>query len=107
MCPLQDKDRKRNRLLVPYGKLDEATRKSNEDTALESVRTIIALGCTIAPPTDTGGDIRQLARKFTDSQARIRTFRGQTCYTLTSGKWWAWQCCDHCTCVHSACILLL
>jgi len=84
--PSQDRDHKKNSLLVPYSKLDSLSRKANEDTAVESVRTIMALGCTIAPPANTG-DIGQLARQYSDSHARTRTFRGQTCYTLKTGKW--------------------
>ena len=95
---VQDSQLKRNRLLVAYSKLDEATKKSNRDTAYESIRTICALGCEIIPPSaagDEGTTIQQLAREFSHAHVRTRTFRGQTCYKVTSGKWYnvAMQCC--------------
>ena len=77
---------------MPYCKLDRTTKKSNEDTALESVRTIMALGCVILPPTDNTSSIQMLAREFADSHVRMRTFRGQTCYKLTTGKWCVCVC---------------
>ena len=86
----QDAHTKRNCLLVPYSKLDEAALKSNCDTAYESIRTICALGCEITPPPSTGDEgvaIQQLAREFSDAHVRARTFRGQTCYKITKGKW--------------------
>ena len=86
----QDSETKRNPLLIPYSKLDEAAKKSNYDTAYESVRTICALGCTLDPPTDRKGvsSILQLAREFNaNSHIKTRTFRGQFCYKLKEGKW--------------------
>ena len=76
---------------MAYSKLDEATKKSNRDTAYESIRTICALGCVITPPPSSIGDegttIQQLAREFSHAHVRTRTFRGQTCYKITEGKW--------------------
>lgn len=62
-------------------------KKSNLDTAFEAVRTVCGLGCTIVPPTAGGGNINQLVREFSDSDTKSRTFRGQYCYKVTSGKW--------------------
>ena len=87
----QDSKTKRNKYLVPYPKLDEAAKKSNHDTAYETIRTISALGCKITPPLSLAGDkgmtIQQLAREFSHAHVRTRTFRGQTCYKITKGKW--------------------
>ena len=78
---------KRNPLLVPYSKLNPAAKKSNYDTAYESVRTVCGLGCTLTPPATGGGNINQLMREFSESGSRNRTFRGQKCYKVIDGKW--------------------
>lgn len=83
----QDVHAKRNRLLVPYNKLSKAAKKSNYDTALESLRTVCGLGCTVTPPTSGGMNINQLMREFSESGSRTRTFRGQKCYKVMDGKW--------------------
>ncbi len=86
---LQDKNAKRNPLLVPYCKLSDTAKQSNYSTACESVRTICRLGCSIIPPASGHGNINQLNLQYSESTAaKARTFRGQKCYKVTKGKWY-------------------
>lgn len=47
----EDPDMFRSPHLVPYGKVDEAIKKANRDTASETVRTLLVYGYVIDPPT--------------------------------------------------------
>ncbi len=50
----RDDDRKQSPLLVPYEKLPEAEKEYDRITALETVKSILALGFTINPPALSG-----------------------------------------------------
>ena len=58
------------------------------DSAHDTVRTVVGLGCTIVPPSSSSSFLRHLTREYSESQVKIINFRGQTCYAVTSGKWW-------------------
>ena len=71
---------------------------SLRDSAHDTVRTVVALGCSINPPSSPSSfssssatpgslSIRQLSRDYSESQTKIRNFRGQNCFAVTSGKW--------------------
>ncbi len=75
-------------MLIPYSKLDDAGKKSNYDTAYESLRTVCGLGCTVTPPASGCGNINELMREFSELGTKYRTFRGQKCYKVTQGKWY-------------------
>lgn len=53
--PRRDDDRKEHPGLVPYDRLSEAEKEYDRKTALETLRTILALGFRIEPPGGSGG----------------------------------------------------
>lgn len=42
--------------LVPYSKVDDAIKKANRETASETVRTLLAYGYSLDPPTNESGE---------------------------------------------------
>lgn len=83
----KDPDMFRSPHLVPYGKVDDAIKKANRDTASETVRTLLVYGYNLDPPTGEQqetllGDInRQRLLHF-------RTYRAEKNYAVSSGKWY-------------------
>uniref|UniRef100_A0A452HRD6 Ryanodine receptor 3 n=1 Tax=Gopherus agassizii TaxID=38772 RepID=A0A452HRD6_9SAUR len=80
----QDLKNKRNPRLVPYALLDERTKKSNRDSLREAVRTFAGYGYNIEPPDQELAD--QTVEKV--SIDKIRFFRVEQSYAVTSGKWY-------------------
>ncbi|KAG6935682.1 ryanodine receptor 3, partial [Chelydra serpentina] len=80
----QDLKNKRNPRLVPYALLDERTKKSNRDSLREAVRTFAGYGYNIEPPDQELGD-QTVGRVSID---KIRFFRVEQSYAVTSGKWY-------------------
>lgn len=54
--PRRDDDRKEHPGLVPYEQLSESERVFDRNTAMETIRVILALGFRITPPTDGARD---------------------------------------------------
>ncbi|KAL7861798.1 hypothetical protein SRHO_G00132390 [Serrasalmus rhombeus] len=79
----QDLKSKRNPRLVPYALLDERTKKSNRDSLREAIRTLIGYGYNIEPPDQEGGHM--VERLSID---KIRFFRLERTYAVTTGKWY-------------------
>ncbi|XP_036448593.1 ryanodine receptor 3 [Colossoma macropomum] len=79
----QDLKSKRNPRLVPYALLDERTKKSNRDSLREAIRTLIGYGYNIEPPDQEGGHV--VERLSID---KIRFFRLERTYAVTTGKWY-------------------
>ncbi|XP_074985826.1 ryanodine receptor 3 isoform X13 [Caretta caretta] len=80
----QDLKNKRNPRLVPYALLDERTKKSNRDSLREAVRTFAGYGYNIEPPDQELAD-QTVAKVSID---KIRFFRVEQSYAVTSGKWY-------------------
>uniref|UniRef100_A0A8C3IPA6 Ryanodine receptor 3 n=1 Tax=Chrysemys picta bellii TaxID=8478 RepID=A0A8C3IPA6_CHRPI len=78
----QDLKNKRNPRLVPYALLDERTKKSNRDSLREAVRTFAGYGYNIEPPDQ---ELAQILNALID---KIRFFRVEQSYAVTSGKWY-------------------
>ncbi|XP_067310941.1 ryanodine receptor 3 isoform X2 [Pseudorasbora parva] len=79
----QDVKSKRNPRLVPYALLDERTKKSNRDSLREAIRTLIGYGYNVEPPDQDGGHV--VERLSID---KIRFFRVERTYAVTTGKWY-------------------
>ena len=47
---------KRSPHLVPYSKVDDSIKKANRDTAAETVKTLMAYGYNLEPPTNEAGE---------------------------------------------------
>ncbi|XP_013392082.1 ryanodine receptor [Lingula anatina] len=83
----EDSKNRRSPHLIPYAKVDEAIKRANRETASETVRTLIAYGYNLEPPTNEGGE-GGLANEMTTKKQATRTYRGQLTYAVTSGKWY-------------------
>ncbi|KRF97582.1 uncharacterized protein Dwil_GK20678, isoform D [Drosophila willistoni] len=83
----EDSDNHRSPHLVPYGKVDEAIKKANRDTASETVRTLLVYGYVLDPPTGEGTEAL-LAEAQRLKFAAFRTYRVERNYAVTSGKWY-------------------
>lgn len=103
----EDPDMFRSPHLVPYGKVDEAIKKANRDTASETVRTLLVYGYVIDPPTGEQQESNTLekievlskllplfyisallADAIRQKQAAFRTYRVEKTYAVNSGKWY-------------------
>uniref|UniRef100_X1Z8I7 Ryanodine receptor n=1 Tax=Capitella teleta TaxID=283909 RepID=X1Z8I7_CAPTE len=74
--------------LVPYNKVDETIKKANRQTASEIVRTLMAYGYSLEPPTNEAGDSRVTQGTSTKAYP-MRTYRAEQTYAVDSGKWYA------------------
>ncbi|XP_017836906.1 ryanodine receptor isoform X16 [Drosophila busckii] len=83
----EDSENHRSPHLVPYGKVDEAIKKANRDTASETVRTLLVYGYVLDPPTGEGTEAL-LAEAQRLKFAAFRTYRVERNYAVTSGKWY-------------------
>lgn len=86
----EDNVNKRSPYLVPYNKVDEHIKKANRDTASETVKTLMAYGYNLEPPTNEGGDSGSQALTLSAAEKQItsRTYRAELTYAVTSGKWY-------------------
>lgn len=53
--PERNDARKTHPGLVPYADLDEAEKAYDRNTAIQTLKAIVALGYTVAPPENDGG----------------------------------------------------
>ncbi|XP_033253281.1 ryanodine receptor-like [Drosophila miranda] len=83
----EDSDNYRSPHLVPYGKVDEAIKRANRDTASETVRTLLVYGYVLDPPTGEGTEAL-LAEAQRLKFSAFRTYRVERNYAVTSGKWY-------------------
>lgn len=83
----EDAENHRSPHLVPYGKVDEAIKKANRDTASETVRTLLVYGYNLDPPTGEGNEAL-LAEALRQKFSAFRTYRVEKNYAVTSGKWY-------------------
>ncbi|CAH1792824.1 unnamed protein product, partial [Owenia fusiformis] len=89
---IEDQYTRRSPHLVPYNKVDPLIKKANRETANETVRTLLAYGYQLEPPTNEAGESGTspsgLSRDLSDKKQPYRTYRGETTYAVTSGKWY-------------------
>lgn len=86
---LEDHLMRRSPHLVPYKLVDDVIKKANRDTATETVKTLIAYGYNLEPPsgeqaTEPGiifGTKNQIIYDF-------RSYRAEKTYAVQSGKWY-------------------
>ncbi|KAI5742923.1 hypothetical protein M8J77_012710 [Diaphorina citri] len=83
----EDPDMARSPHLVPYGKVDDAIKKANRDTASETVRTLLVYGYNLDPPTGEQQDAL-LAEQNRIRFMSFRTYRAEKNYAVSSGKWY-------------------
>ncbi|XP_041353187.1 ryanodine receptor-like isoform X2 [Gigantopelta aegis] len=95
---------KRSPFLVPYNKVVEHIKKANRDTASEAIRTMIAYGYTLEPPTSETGESGRTGSKLQDKLTALglaqavtmevakisttRTYRAELTYAVSAGKWY-------------------
>jgi ryanodine receptor 2 len=84
----KDGDHKRNPLLVPYEKLHQEAKESNRCTAFESVRTILAFGYTLQPPSGEEQSVQELSRGLSSAEYSCRTYRCQYTSAVSTGRWY-------------------
>jgi len=74
---------KRSHHLVPYSKVDEIIKKSNRQTASETVRTLIAYGYNLDAPTN-----EVMSKDVSEKKTSVRTYRAEIQYAVDAGKWY-------------------
>ncbi|KAL3874970.1 hypothetical protein ACJMK2_037916, partial [Sinanodonta woodiana] len=86
----EDLANKRSPHLVPYSKVDDHIKKANRDAATETVKTLRSYGYNLEPPTSEMGESGMTAQSTTtdDIKMKMRTYRAQKTYAVTSGKWY-------------------
>ncbi|CAH8435934.1 unnamed protein product [Heterobilharzia americana] len=84
---VEDNLQKRSPHLVPFSEVDPIIQQSNKDTAIETVKTLLAYGYSLEP---TGSDSSDAGRgnSTMDYSGPTRTYRGQTTRAVTRGKWY-------------------
>ncbi|KAG5899237.1 hypothetical protein JTB14_035422 [Gonioctena quinquepunctata] len=83
----EDPDMYRSPHLVPYGKVDDAIKKANRDTASETVRTLLVYGYNLDPPTGEQQETL-LAGANRSRHLDFRTYRAEKNYAVSYGKWY-------------------
>ncbi|XP_071161899.1 ryanodine receptor-like [Mytilus edulis] len=103
----EDLHNKRSPHLVPYNKVDDSIKKANRDQANQTVKTLLAYGYNLEPPTSETGESAQTGSKLFDhllnygnlkntalsralgqKKSRNRTYRTQLTYAVSTGKWY-------------------
>uniref|UniRef100_T1JNF8 Ryanodine receptor n=1 Tax=Strigamia maritima TaxID=126957 RepID=T1JNF8_STRMM len=84
----EDNENKRSPHLVPYSKVDDAIKKANRDTASETVRTLIAYGYNLDPPTGEAAESTLPGKPETLTKESSRTFRAEKTYAVSEDKWY-------------------
>ncbi|CAI2723066.1 unnamed protein product [Schistosoma spindalis] len=84
---VEDHSQKRSPHLVPYSEVDPIIQQSNKDTAIETVKTLIAYGYSLEPISSDSSDPGR-GNCNMDYSGPTRTYRGQTTRAVTRGKWY-------------------
>jgi ryanodine receptor 2 len=88
---------KRHPYLLPYEKVDPLIKKANRETALDTVRTLLAYGYLIEPPALDSDDLVHKKNSNGSAGAKeaaggsrlvSRTYRAERTYAINSGKWY-------------------
>ncbi|XP_064490365.1 ryanodine receptor-like isoform X2 [Ornithodoros turicata] len=83
---VEDQSTRRSPHLVPYKSVDDVIKKANRDTAIQMVRTLLAYGYVLEPPTSES--LEGMQSKKTSVKYDQRTYRAEKTYAVTSGKWY-------------------
>uniref|UniRef100_A0AA85JZA6 Ryanodine receptor n=1 Tax=Trichobilharzia regenti TaxID=157069 RepID=A0AA85JZA6_TRIRE len=84
---VEDNSQKRSPHLVPFSEVDPIIQQSNKDTAIETVKTLLAYGYSLEPISSESSDAGR-GNSSADYSGPTRTYRGQTTRALTRGKWY-------------------
>ncbi|TPP59596.1 Ryanodine receptor 44F [Fasciola gigantica] len=83
----EDQAQKRSPHLVPFREVDPVIKRSNRETAIETVKTLLAYGYSLdLGSTDSSEAARGSATG--DFTGPTRTYRGQVTRVVTRGKWY-------------------
>ena len=87
---LEDHLMRRSPHLVPYKLVDDVIKKANRDTASETVKTLIAYGYNLEPPSGDAAAESAMALVKTESSFvyDFRSYRAEKTYAVTTGKWY-------------------
>ena len=83
-----DQKNKRNFRLVPFALLDEAAKESNRNSTRELLRTLMGYGYAIEAPDERSQSTLKGKDSALEGDKRFRTFRIESTYALTEGKWY-------------------
>ena len=91
---LEDHLMRRSPHLVPYRLVDDVIKKANRDTATETVKTLLAYGYNLEPPSgDSAAEsvANIFGRKDSSTKNRqydFRSYRAEKTYSVHNGKWY-------------------
>lgn len=86
---LEDHLMRRSPHLAPYKLVDAVIKKANRDTAGETVKTLIAYGYNLEPPSgDTAAEAAAIFGTTGKVNYDFRSYRAEKTYAVTSGKWY-------------------
>lgn len=84
----EDSSTKRSPHLVPYKYVDDLIKKANQDTATETVKTLLAYGYMLEPPTGDPSELDSLLGKNKTQTEDFRSYRAEKTYAAYGGKWY-------------------
>ncbi|KAI1309032.1 Ryanodine receptor [Halotydeus destructor] len=84
----EDPMARRSPHLVPYHYVDEVIKRTNRDTASETVRTLLAYGYILEAPTGEASDFDALLGRKKAAKIDFRSYRAEKTYAVTSDKWY-------------------
>ncbi|KAL3202671.1 hypothetical protein MRX96_012067 [Rhipicephalus microplus] len=83
---VENQPTRRSPHLVPYKSVDDVIKKANRDTAGELVRTLLAYGYVLEPPT--AESLEGVQSKVASVKYDQRTYRAEVTYSVSEGKWY-------------------
>ncbi|KAF7261042.1 hypothetical protein EG68_01789 [Paragonimus skrjabini miyazakii] len=83
----EDHAQKRSPHLVPFNEVDPIIKHSNRETAIETVKTLLAYGYSLNQVSTDSSDAAR-SNLGTDYSGQTRTYRGQVTRAVTRGKWY-------------------
>ncbi|KAA3679890.1 ryanodine receptor 2 [Paragonimus westermani] len=83
----EDHAQKRSPHLVPFNEVDPIIKHSNRETAIETVKTLLAYGYSLDQVSTDSSDAAR-SNLGTDYSGQTRTYRGQVTRAVTRGKWY-------------------
>uniref|UniRef100_A0A914H250 Ryanodine receptor n=1 Tax=Globodera rostochiensis TaxID=31243 RepID=A0A914H250_GLORO len=83
---LVDASQKRTPHLVPYDQVDERIKEANREAAAENIRSLQLFGIFLEAPVLEHDDVAE--KEMKSLRALTRTFRAESTYKVTSGKWY-------------------
>lgn len=82
-----DTENKRSCHLVSYANVDDSIKKTNREAASETIRTLLAYGYNVEPPSFEAGLARD-RKEIDEVREQCRIYRGSRDYAASSGKWY-------------------